>query len=346
MAVYRAAIVGCGRMGGFIDDEVGWSASSMLPYSHALAFVESPRTELVAACDPDEAKLRAWGERYGIDALYADIRRLMAERQPDIVAVCTPTAYRFQATLQVAAGKPKLIFLEKPVAECLREADEMLAACDAAGALTAVNTSRRWHPIWHRAAELIARGEIGRVRTAVVYGVAGISHNGSHLIDTLRHLVGDDVEWVIGHIDDDATAQTEDDVPGLALLHFRNGAHAYVNMQDPAVTSFEIDVVGESGRVRVYANGMEAELWTAGPNLIGLGLNRQPFPRPPRFKAPPLHAVDDLCDALEEGRETRCTLRDGRAALEIALALRESHRRGGARIALPFMDRETRIKAP
>jgi predicted dehydrogenase len=333
-------------MGGFIDDEVGWSASSMLPYSHALAFVESPRTELVAGCDPVEEKLRAWGERYGISALYTDIPQMMAHEQPDIVAVCTPTASRHEATLAVAAGKPKVVFVEKPIAECLREADEMIAACESVGALTAINTSRRWHPIWHRASEIIARGEIGRVRTVVVYGVAGISHNGSHLIDTMRHLVRDDVEWVTGHINDDERARTEDDVPGLALMHFRGGAHAYVNMIDPSVTSFEIDVVGEAGRVRVYANGMEAELWTAGPNLVGLGLNRQPFPRPPRFKATALHAVDDICDALEEGRQPRCTMRDGRAALEIALAIRESHRRGGERITLPFIDLDARIKSP
>jgi predicted dehydrogenase len=253
---------------------------------------------------------------------------------------------RREATLAVAAGQPRLIFLEKPVAECLRDADAMLAACESAGALTAVNTSRRWHPVWHRAAELVAQGVIGRPRTAVIYGVAGLSHNGSHLLDTLRHVVGGEVEWVSGHIDAGELAQTDEDVPGLALLHFRNGVHAYANMIDPAVTSFEIDVVGEKGRVRVSANGLEAELWTAGPNLAGIGLNREPFPRPVRPKATALNAVDDICDAIEEGRPTRCTLQDGRAVLELALAIRESHRRGGERLRLPFTDLDARIKSP
>jgi len=346
LATYRAAIVGCGRMGGFIDDEVRWASSSMLPYSHAQAFVESPLTELSAGCDANEEKLTQWGERFGLRALYTDIGRMMAEVQPDIVSVCTPTCARYEATLAVAAGKPKAVFVEKPLAECLREADEMIAACEAIGAVTAINTSRRWHQTWNRAAELIARGDIGRPLTAVTYGVAGISHNGSHLIDTLRHLLGDDVDWLVGHIDDEARAATEEDVTGLALMHFKGGTHAYVNMIDPGVTSFEIDVVGETGRVRVSANGLEAELWIAGPNLAGLGLNRQPFPRDNRPQSYALIAVEDIVEAIEQQRETRCTMRDGRAALEIALALRESHRRGGVKLHLPFEDREARIKAP
>lgn len=344
MTTYRAAIVGCGRMGGFIDDEVGWATSSMLPYSHAGAFIESPHTELIAGCDPNGETLKAWGERYGLDALYTDTSTMMREQQPDIVSVCTPTAVRLEATLAVAAGKPKCIFVEKPIAECLRDADEMIAACE--GAVTAINTSRRWHPIWHRASELVARGDIGKPLTAVMYGVAGISHNGSHLIDTLRHVVGDDVEWIQGHCDDAERAAGEEDCTGIALVHFRGGAHAYINMHDPRVTSFEIDVVGEKGRVRVLVNGLEAELYTAGANLVGMGLNRQPFPRPTRLQATALNAVEDICAALDEGRDCRCTMRDGRAALEIALALRESHRRGGERIYLPFDDVDARIKAP
>jgi predicted dehydrogenase len=344
--MYRAAIVGCGRMGGFIDDEVRWASSSMLPYSHGLAFAEHRRTELVAGCDANEEKLHQWGERYEVSALYTDVAQMMAETSPDIVSVCTPTATRYEATLAVAAGKPKAVFVEKPIAECLREADEMIAACEDAGAVTAINTSRRWHPTWHRAAEIVARGDIGQPRTAVCYGVAGISHNGSHLIDTLRHIVGDDVDWLVGHIDDDERAAGEDDCHGLALLHFKGGTHGYINMIDPAVTSFEIDVVGEKGRIRVSANGLEAELWTVGENLVGLGMNRQPFPRPVRLQGTALNAVDDIIEAIEQGRPTRCTMRDGRAALEIAMALRDSHRRGGERVCLPFEDLEARIKAP
>ena len=48
MKRYRAAIVGCGRMGAFIDNEARGSKSVVLPYSHAAGFEACPRTELVA----------------------------------------------------------------------------------------------------------------------------------------------------------------------------------------------------------------------------------------------------------------------------------------------------------
>ena len=87
-------------------------------------------------------------------------------------------------------------------------------------------------------------------------------------------------------------------------------------------------------------------MFTSGPNLVGLGLNKQPFPRPVDIQPTALNAVDDICESLDEGRETRCTMEDGRAALEIAMAIRESHRRGGARVQMPFGDLDARIKSP
>ena len=37
MKTYRAAVIGCSRMGGFIDNEVVGSSRIALPYSHAAA---------------------------------------------------------------------------------------------------------------------------------------------------------------------------------------------------------------------------------------------------------------------------------------------------------------------
>ena len=54
MTTYRVGLVGCGRMGTTIDDEVRDRPNSelFLPYSHAAAVVACDRTDLVAMCDP------------------------------------------------------------------------------------------------------------------------------------------------------------------------------------------------------------------------------------------------------------------------------------------------------
>jgi predicted dehydrogenase len=49
-----------------------------------------------------------------------------------------------------------------------------------------------------------------------------------------------------------------------------------------------------------------------------------------------LGMVEELVAAMEEGREHRSSGRDGRWALEMIMGAYESHRRGGARVALPL----------
>ena len=45
------------------------------------------------------------------------------------------------------------------------------------------------------------------------------------------------------------------------------------------------------------------------------------------------------------GQPPKYTGKDGRQALEIAIALRESHRRGGVKVNLPLEDRKLQIMA-
>ena len=54
-------------------------------------------------------------------------------------------------------------------------------------------------------------------------------------------------------------------------------------------------------------------------------------------------AIEGVCRSIEAGRETTCPGEFGREALEIAIALRESHRRGNVRVDLPLEDRGLRM---
>ena len=51
----------------------------------------------------------------------------------------------------------------------------------------------------------------------------------------------------------------------------------------------------------------------------------------------------DLLACIETGKEPNCSGADALHALEIAMAMRESHRRGGVRVELPLTDRSLRI---
>ena len=72
MSTLTAVIVGAGRMGGTIDDEMGDYPRFVLPYSHAAGYAAIPDVDLVAFADTDEAKCNALQERYGVPRGYRD----------------------------------------------------------------------------------------------------------------------------------------------------------------------------------------------------------------------------------------------------------------------------------
>ena len=63
MKTYRAALIGCSRMGAFIDNEV---SADRYPYSHAAGYEACDRTELVACSDLRPDVMARVGERYRV----------------------------------------------------------------------------------------------------------------------------------------------------------------------------------------------------------------------------------------------------------------------------------------
>ena len=51
MTLYRAAVIGCGRIGSTIDDEQVNKPQFRYPQAHAPAYIEATAVELVAGAD-------------------------------------------------------------------------------------------------------------------------------------------------------------------------------------------------------------------------------------------------------------------------------------------------------
>ena len=66
---------------------------------------------------------------------------------------------------------------------------------------------------------------------------------------------------------------------------------------------------------------------------------RVPYPWPAYLLSMGETIVADLVHCIETGENPRCAGINGREALEVALALRESQLKGGRRIDLPLADR-------
>ena len=99
---YRVCIVGCGRMGGTIDEEVRATPHGALPYSHAAGYTAFERTDLVAAADVVEEKAQYVCNKWDIPKYYLDYREMIvAEKRILLVSPrVRVTMPRLQRSLQ------------------------------------------------------------------------------------------------------------------------------------------------------------------------------------------------------------------------------------------------------
>jgi predicted dehydrogenase len=342
--VYRAGIVGCGRKAATLDDEDRCRVNySIPPDAHAGAYAQVPRARLVAAADPNEAKRRLMQERWGVAAVYADYREMLARERLDLISVTTRADRHAEVTIAAAEAGVHGVLCEKAMATSLQEADAMLEACERAGTRLSVNHTRRWHPTFERAADALRAGVIGDLRCIVGTCPGPLIHNGTHLFDLMR-LFGGEVAWVSGTV----RAGAAPDAPGWATLQFHGGVVGFADVDGQLGLGLELQ--GVAGRMFIDSAEDGVSMWEyrEPAAAAGAGAWYQGGPcrerRTRHLAGGPgrgtlVAAIEELIAAIEDGRPGRSSGQDGRAALEIALAVHESHTRGGQRVELPLRNR-------
>ena len=340
----RAAIVGCGRIAGLLEDD----ARRGHPSTHAGAYQAVEAVRIVACAGHTVESAETFAARFGIPAAYGDFEAMLEAERPDLLSICTPASVRLDVIRAAARHGVRGIFCEKALATSLAEADEIVELCRAHGIAVAVNHSRRWCWDFRALKGLLDDGALGRLQS--VRGAFGghIIHTGTHFFDALLWLAGP-AEWISAttwpHVDPES-GETFEDGNGVATIRMRSGAYAHVDAIAKDYFLFELDLLGSHGRVRIGNNGVLERCASArSPHYDGFReLRRVPFPSPPGGETNPyVLAVRELVDAIEDGTPMSSTAEDGRAALELALAAFESSDAGGARIELPLTDRTTCI---
>ena len=150
---------------------------------------------------------------------------------------------------------------------------------------------------------------------------------------------------VFGEMESDEKAAGEEDLMGNGYLAFDSGVRGFLRAMPTGLAPWEFDVIGTEGRVRSLAMGSETQYyrWVEGGRRNQGLPARAPFALPTSIPGMGLSVIADLVRGIETGAQPRCSAEDGRKALEIAIALRESHRQGGRRVDLPLADRSQRI---
>ena len=341
----RAGIVGCGRIGcGFDDDPRRKYVST-----HARAYLSTVGVELAALCDTDVSKRQRYGAKFGVNSTYPDYAEMFEREGLDIVSICTPGNSHLEVARAAVACGVRGIFCEKPIADSIEAAEEMVRLCAANNVVLLIGHQRRFDPMHQRLAKFVRDGEMGTLQQVTCYYTAGIANTGTHLFDLLR-LYGGEVAWGEGRVSPCAPSSAAD--PNIdGWLGLSCGGRAAIQACGVAAyTIFEINLLGTKGRLRIGSHGFRAEFEEVRESERYSGyreLFSAPLPVAGEFTRDLLPlGVRHLMDCIETHAVPVSSGEDGRAALEIICALSHSALECGRRVELQPANARTVSSSP
>ena len=144
----KVGLIGCGFMGEM----------------HANCYKNIEGVEITALADVRPERAEALAK--GTDAtLYSDGKDLIASADVDIIDICLPTFLHAEYAI-LAMDKVKYVFVEKPVALTVAEADEMMKKSASTGANVQVGQVIRFWDEYVELAKIVKSGEYGKVVNA------------------------------------------------------------------------------------------------------------------------------------------------------------------------------------
>jgi len=344
----RVGLIGCG----------GIAASAHVPALQEL----TPLVDVAMVADVRPQAAERIAQTLGCEWT-EDYRRLLDDSRIDAVVICTPEfAHAEQVVAAAQAGKH--VLCEKPMARTLEQADAMLEAAVRAGVRLMIAHSRRFTPRYRRAHQLLEAGTIGapvlvrenerRARTseAIVqpgwrpdpdkhstwyaqaeYSVGTILHIGVHEMDLFRWFAGAEATSV--YMETKITGEDQE-VPDTVVIQvgFANDVVGVCEIYNSAPPGYpnhhEFEVFGTEGMLRsrdldsVSLTSFDsdgAHFPTAAESLL---LVRDAYVLEQRL----------FFESILDNAPVPLDPREGRAALELALAAVESAATG-QRILLP-----------
>jgi myo-inositol 2-dehydrogenase/D-chiro-inositol 1-dehydrogenase len=275
--------------------------------------------------------------------LHPDLDSLIAA--VDIVDVCTPTPTHAQLVLAAAAAGRQVI-CEKPIALTRVAAAGMIAACAAAGVQLHVGQVLRYFHAYAGVRDAVAAGRLGRVsglrleRRVSLPDAAWFSDedaSGGVIVDLMIHDI-DYARWVAGEVTTVRATMTTD--PGGTVT-----ADAELDHAGGAVSRLTAawDAAGQGLRTALAVRGSAAAVAHDAATPDELRWSTPDGAEPVAEHLPagpsPFHGqLAEFLGAIRGGPPPRVNPADAFAALDIALAARESARTG-APVILPGMAR-------
>ena len=144
--------------------KIGLIGTGFIGRRHARIIHEQPESELVACADVIDQRVREISNRHGA-VPYTDYREMIEKEDLDGVFITTSDdAHR--APVETAAENGLDIFLEKPMASTLEDADAIIESCSKASVRLMVGYVLRYDPVYIGIKKALDSGDIGRFLSA------------------------------------------------------------------------------------------------------------------------------------------------------------------------------------
>lgn len=163
----RVALVGCRNMG----------------FTNICGFLEQPDVSLAALCDIDQNILDSRStdiQKYAYDKKlpvpkfdrFGDFRKILDRKDIDAVIIATPDHWHaLMAIMACQAGKD--VYVEKPAANSIFEADQMVRASERYQRVVQVGQWQRSGRHWQELVDFVRSGKIGRIEHVEVWRYGG-----------------------------------------------------------------------------------------------------------------------------------------------------------------------------
>lgn len=348
----RYALIGCGRIS-----------------PNHIAAAKANGLEFAAICDIVPENMEDKALKFDLPQSmrrYTDYREMLRCEHPELVAICTESGKHAGIALDCMDAGCNLI-IEKPMALSIADADAIIQKAKEKGVKVCACHQNRFNKSVQKIRDALEKNRFGRL----FYGTAHVRWNRGHEyydrakwrgtweqdggalmnqcihnIDLLRWMMGDKVTEVFAYTDKVNHPYIEAEDLGMALVKFAGGHYGIIEGTTsiyPQNLEETLYLFGEKGTVKVGGQSVNViEEWRFADMLDDAEqVKREYHESPPNvygFGHTPLYA--DVIDAIEKDRPPYVTAQDGKAAVELVLAVYQSAKEGRP-VKLPLSDFST-----
>ena len=250
------------------------------------AWLNISEADIVAVCNLDEDKARAFANTYDIPNAYSNVDELLNNEGLEFVDIVTrPDSHLM--LVEKSAAKGLAVLCQKPLAPTFEEAQQIVRITKAVNVPFMVNENWRWQAWYQEMKKLVEADTLGQLFHATVHmrtgdgrGAEPYSHQpyfknyprmlifetGVHFIDTLRMFLGEVEQVYAVHKRINPVIKGEDF--SLITLTFENGATAVVDANRYTEPKVKSEAFG-----RVTLEGLKGEIMLTRKLSLQVQLN-------------------------------------------------------------------------